>query len=361
MVTKGSSSSSATLTTANNNNNNNTNNITMTKMNNQQKEQQNKIINGVPVSLMEDLAMKFVLNAPQQELANPNRILFLIELAWWHYEDFSRKTDAQLPKQSLQNFAELLYLTIPQLKKFHSKAREIYEKFIIYKFSVPCAGAVLLNPEMDKVILVKGMGKGSSWGFPKGKINDGEKISTCAAREVEEEIGVNISSLRDENVFLFFRSKGETNQETTLFVIPGVSEQTHFATYTRDEISQICWHPIGNLNPGTKTKGIKYFGVSQFYQSLTQWVKAAKKKNIKIQNSLISSPMNSPGQFIAKQYVESDDDEDDYGVGGGFTSIESLETRFFEKSSENVYGRYDESYNAAAAAAFNGMESFWAL
>ena len=316
-----------------------------------------KNINGVPVILLEDLAMRFVLNVPAEELTNPNRILFLIELAWWHYEDFSRKNDATLPKFSLSNFAELLYLTIPQLKRFAPKAKEIYGKFVMYKFSVPCAGAILLNPDMDKVILVKGMAKNSSWGFPKGKINDGEKMSTCAAREVEEEIGVNISSLIDENEFVFHTKKGVTKQETTLYIIPGVSEQTHFATYTREEISQICWHPIGNLDPNIKTskrvKGVRYFGVHEFYYWLTQWIKSARKKNIKIQNS-IDAPMNSPGQFIAKQYVESDDEDDDYG--GGFTSIEALENRFMEQAAENVYGKYDERNMAAFR-----MESFSSL
>ena len=316
-----------------------------------------KNINGVPVILLEDLAMRFVLNVPAEELANPNRILFLIELAWWHYEDFSRKNDATLPKFSLSNFAELLYLTIPQLKRFAPKAKEIYGKFVMYKFSVPCAGAILLNPDMDKVILVKGMAKNSSWGFPKGKINDGEKMTTCAAREVEEEIGVNISSWIDENEFVFHTKKGVTKQETTLYIVPGVSEPTHFATYTREESSQICWQPIGNLDPNIKTskrvKGVRYFGVHEFYYGLTQWIKSARKKNIKIQNS-IDAPMNSPGQFIAKQYVESDDEDDDYG--GGFTSIEALENRFMEQAAENVYGKYDERNMAAFR-----MESFSSL
>ncbi len=323
------------------------------------KQKEESKIHGVPKVLLEDLAMRFVLNVPAEELANPNRILFLIELAWWHYEDFSRKNDASLPKISLSNFAELLYLTIPQLKRFAPKAKEIYAKFISYKFSVPCAGAILLNPDMDKVILVKGMAKNSTWGFPKGKINDGEKMSTCAAREVEEEIGVNISSLIDENEFLFHKKKGATTQETTMFIIPGVSEQTHFATYTRNEISQICWHPIGNLDPDKKVsapiKGVRYFGVGQFYKGLTQWIKSARKKNITIQNSIGS--INSPGQFIAKQYVESDDEDDD--GGGGFTSIEALENRFMEQAAENVYGKYDErNMTAFRMESFSSLKNF---
>ena len=86
---------------------------------------------------------------------------------------------------------------------------------------------------------------------------------------------------------------------------------------------------------------------------MTQWIKSARKKNIKIQNS-IDAPMNSPGQFIAKQYVESDDEDDDYG--GGFTAIEALENRFMEQAAENVYGKYDERNMAAFR-----MESFSSL
>ena len=58
----------------------------------------------------------------------------------------------------------------------------------MYKFSVPCAGAILLNPDMDKVILVKGMAKNSSWGFPKGKINDGEKMTTCRREKLKKKL-----------------------------------------------------------------------------------------------------------------------------------------------------------------------------
>ena len=55
----------------------------------------------------------------------------------------------------------------------------------------------MLNKRMDKVLLVKSA-KGF-WGFPKGKINEFEEPEDCAAREVLEEVGLEIQSLINRN------------------------------------------------------------------------------------------------------------------------------------------------------------------
>ena len=54
-------------------------------------------------------------------------------------------------------------------------------------------------------------------------------------------------------------------QRSRLFIVPGISEQTHFATQTRKEITKIAWHPIGGL---VKEEGKKYFFVKPFVQPL---------------------------------------------------------------------------------------------
>lgn len=51
-------------------------------------------------------------------------------------------------------------------------------------------------------MLVKGWHHRSSWGFPKGKINKNEKESACAAREVLEETGFDITPLLNEHDYL---------------------------------------------------------------------------------------------------------------------------------------------------------------
>lgn len=45
-------------------------------------------------------------------------------------------------------------------------------------------GGILLNPTIDKVLLVKGWSKNSAWGFPKGKRMKDETDENCAIREV---------------------------------------------------------------------------------------------------------------------------------------------------------------------------------
>ena len=95
---------------------------------------------------------------------------------------------------------------------------ELYKSWTEYKHKVPVYGAICLNTALDKCIMVKGWKSGSSYGFPKGKINRGEREADCAVREVLEEIGLDISEIVDENAFIEL-TIGE--QKTTLFIVHG--------------------------------------------------------------------------------------------------------------------------------------------
>lgn len=53
-----------------------------------------------------------------------------------------------------------------------------------YKLSVPTYGAILLSENYSHVLLVQSYLAKSSWGFPKGKVNEDEDPSHCAIREV---------------------------------------------------------------------------------------------------------------------------------------------------------------------------------
>lgn len=68
-----------------------------------------------------------------------------------------------------------------------------YDKFLRYKERVPVCGAIILNSDATKVLLVKGFKSGASWSFPRGKINEKEQPRDCAIREVLEETGFDIT------------------------------------------------------------------------------------------------------------------------------------------------------------------------
>lgn len=231
--------------------------------------------------LLEELAARFVLNCPEEELNSFERILFLVEQAHWYYEDFVREEQPHLRGMKLREFAELMFNKCSTLKRYRGKVDEIYKKFTNYKFSVPVGGLIILNPKLDKCVMVKGYKSGSSWGFPKGKINKDEPEAACAAREVLEEVGVDFSAYvsdREEDSIVVHRvvdRETGLKQRSRLFIVPGVSEQTHFATQTRKEISQIAWHPLTML--AKAEEGKKYFFVKPFVQPLLKWIKTNKK------------------------------------------------------------------------------------
>lgn len=59
---------------------------------------------------------------------------------------------------------------------------------------MPVNGGILLDPTMNKCLLVRGYKSGASWGFPRGKVAKDESDMACAIREVLEETGFDISS-----------------------------------------------------------------------------------------------------------------------------------------------------------------------
>lgn len=50
--------------------------------------------------------------------------------------------------------------------------------------TVPVMGAIMVNPGLDKCLLVKSWGAAGAWGFPRGKIAQDETDLQCAQREV---------------------------------------------------------------------------------------------------------------------------------------------------------------------------------
>ena len=116
----------------------------------------------------------------------------------------------------LKEFTGLIFDSCPGLEPFRGSLEQIYSAFTQYKRTVPVRGAILLDPKMNKCLLVRGFKEGSSWGFPRGKLSLNESDEECAAREVLEETGFDISSKLNPKDYI---EMNIGNQETKLFII----------------------------------------------------------------------------------------------------------------------------------------------
>ena len=72
---------------------------------------------------------------------------------------------------------------VPGLQPFQHQLEEIYWRFNAYKQTIPTMGAIILDPSMEKCLLVRGWRSADGWGFPTGKINKDEADDACAVRE----------------------------------------------------------------------------------------------------------------------------------------------------------------------------------
>ena len=196
--------------------------------------------------------------------------MFVVEQAHWYYEDHCRDADGSLPSLSLRAFAHALAAHCPdafsaafgrrggggnQNQALIHDIDAAMAQFNAFKAQVPTAGAALLDPTLTKVLMVKGYKKDASWGFPRGKLSRGETAAECAAREVLEETGIDISGFVDD--ISCPRIEVSVNaQATTLFVVAGAaSEETPVAALVRGEIGDIAWHLLADL-PATREAGM---------------------------------------------------------------------------------------------------------
>ncbi|KAI8914515.1 Dcp2, box A domain-containing protein [Gorgonomyces haynaldii] len=233
---------------------------------------------------LDDLTSRFIINVPDEELSSIQRVCFQIEQAHWFYMDFCRLVNPQLPSHNLKHFSLLCFKHCPLLRHWTKDFDGAFQKFMQYKTSVPVCGAILLNPDLSKILLVRGWKANASWGFPKGKINKDEPETMCAIREVFEETGFDCSPFIRQNEYI---ERKMNDQKSRLYIISGISEDTRFVTQTRKEIGDIQWHPISSIPlPGkggesdtrtTQSGSKKFYMVSPYIPALKKWIRRFKR------------------------------------------------------------------------------------
>lgn len=245
--------------------------------------------------ILDDLGSRFIINVPVEERNNLIRICFQIELAHWFYLDFY----CSMPKErfGIKQFAFQLFQHIPFLQPHLINVDKILEDWKQYKLSVPTYGAIILSEDLKQVLLVQSFWAKSSWGFPKGKINENEEPLHCAIREVYEETGYDIKNLivPTEYIELVINY-----QYTRLYLVSGVPQSTIFIPQTRNEIKCCEWFPI-DLLPVTKNEnfvkdnlsitGNSFFMILPFVKRLKKWLEKMQKNKHKGSGNSANSPI----------------------------------------------------------------------
>ena len=110
----------------------------------------------IPGDILDELAVRFILNMPQQEKNDMVRVMFKVEEAHWFYIDFyvMGEPERKLVSGTMREFAEHIFRHVPPLQPHADKVDEIMQTWREYKIAVPTFGAIILNPSLDKVLLV---------------------------------------------------------------------------------------------------------------------------------------------------------------------------------------------------------------
>ncbi|CAB3244154.1 unnamed protein product [Arctia plantaginis] len=245
----------------------------------------NEIQHSIPIDILDDLCSRFIINLPPEDRGNLVRICFQIELAHWFYLDYyCTDESARLNPCGIREFAAHIFQHVPQLREHVSSLDAVLDNWREYKQTVPTYGAILLDTELTHVLLVQSYWTKASWGFPKGKVNEDEEPWKCAAREVLEETGFDISKLINKNDYI---EAIIHEQIVRLYIIGYIPRDTKFQPRTRNEIKACEWFPLADLPANKKdmTPKVKmgvspnaFFMVLPFVKRMRRWVSERMSK-----------------------------------------------------------------------------------
>jgi len=265
----------------------------------------------IPEDLLDDLACRFLIGTKEAEEKRDYVIskCFQVELAHWFYTDMMQPQTLGLRKVSMENFAAVMFQHLPSLCQCNVK--EALKRWNDYKSAIPVYGAIVINTNLKRVLMVQGFNKSGEkpgrWAFPKGKVNEGEEPYVCAVREVLEETGCDVGELINRDEYIERRIKGKT---VRLYIVAGVSESsTTLQTNTRGEISAIRWWDLDNVSTWWEDKIMEHSpDVSRnalpFMKAIKMWVKDKTMYTLKPLESFMEEfpkiPINTPWYLASK-------------------------------------------------------------
>jgi len=283
-----------------------------------------------------ELCGRFLLSLPAEELQVVHRLFFQIEQMWWFYEDHKADQNRHLPHMDHQEFGRQVFRLCDLFDPVRSQYDALYAAFKNYLLSVPVFGVFIMNPSMNKVVLVKSY-NGSWLGFPRGKVNQNEAEVECAVREANEEIGVDLSGRVESDSYIQFP---EGQKTVKLFLVAGVDESTTtFQTQTRKEIGNISWYDLSKAKSLLPTDQWKH--LNGWIRNRKKVAKQNKKKATK--NKINSSRKGGKGGKMGKG-GKSTNWQQSWGMEALLTGVDGGGGQFIdEEYDDNGYARSSSS------------------
>jgi len=173
---------------------------------------------------LDDVIARFLLVLPSEEVPTYERLYGHIQKAHWYYEDYYVDEDEtnSIPSLSGKEFARLMFERCPLLANYKGEHSTFHQDFKKYMASIPVYGALLMNQDMTKLVLVCNY-SGKSWMIPRGKMNEDESPIDCAIREVQEETGFNCRHLISKRTP--YIEQKEDSKVARYYIVRGVSEK----------------------------------------------------------------------------------------------------------------------------------------
>eukprot|EP00884_Botryococcus_braunii_P017385 jgi/Botrbrau1/432/Bobra.110_2s0082.1 len=235
-------------------------------------------------ALWNDLAARFINTIPLDNFTDKATMMYCIESAHWFYQDSIQTREPDLRSYSFEQFAAQLLAHTPGLKPYAETIREVNADFKKHKLECPSAYVILLNKDLKKCLLVRGVHANSGWTFPGGKCQKMERPIDAAVREMKEETGLDVRQLINETDMLFREIKGQAN---SMYIVPGVDESTLsiLQPQCRGEIGGYGWYRVSELPdehnspPGLDANGRKlhFYKVWPFMKGLKRWIDKRQK------------------------------------------------------------------------------------
>jgi 8-oxo-dGTP pyrophosphatase MutT (NUDIX family) len=156
-----------------------------------------------------------------------------------------------IPQASEQATKEAIELvgngTVSTAILLHPEPNSILEIIKAHFQFVQAAGGLVLNSE-NKILLIYRNGK---WDLPKGKLDPGEDLPTCAVREVQEETGlktVSISQPVGATYHTYFQDGKICLKESNWYLMR-TSQTDNLVPQAEEGIEQCIWADPAHLAP----------------------------------------------------------------------------------------------------------------